>query len=65
MKSLSFRLSDKEKQHLYEYCRITQRTQSDVLRQYIRSLSVDGVQHPIDRLAIPLDADSENTARGS
>jgi len=52
MKNTSLRISDIEKQHLDEFCRITERTQSDVLRQYIRSLSVSGILSPIDRTAI-------------
>ncbi|MEN9221139.1 MAG: ribbon-helix-helix protein, CopG family [Thermostichus sp. BF3_bins_97] len=56
MRSLSVRISDIEKEHLDEYCRLTERTQSDVLRQYIRSLSVNGVLNPIDRPAILPDA---------
>jgi predicted transcriptional regulator len=52
MKNTSLRISDIEKQHLDEFCRITERTQSDVLRQYIRSLSVSGILNPIDRTAI-------------
>jgi len=55
MKNTSLRISDIEKQHLDEFCRITERTQSDVLRQYIRSLSVSGVLNPIDRPAILSD----------
>jgi hypothetical protein len=49
MKNISLRISDREKQHFDEYCRITERTQSDVLREYIRSLSVSGMLNPIDR----------------
>ena len=51
MKSLSFRISDREKQHFDEYCRITERTQSDVLREYIRALSISGALNPLDRPA--------------
>ena len=57
MQQISIRISDIEKQHLEEYCRLTERTQSDVLRQYIRSLSVSRALNPIDRPAIPPDAD--------
>jgi len=51
MKNISFRISDREKQHFDEYCRITERTQSDVLREYIRNLSVSGALNPLDRPA--------------
>lgn len=65
MKNTSLRLSDVEKAHLDKYCELTERTLSDVLRQYIRSLSIKGALNPLDRLAIPPDADSASTARGS
>lgn len=65
MKNISLRISDIEKQHLDEYCRLTERTQSDVLRQYIRSLSIEGALSPLDRLAIPPDIDPSGTVRGS
>lgn len=64
MKSISLRISDLEKAHLEAYCQIMERTQSDILRQYIRSLSVSGVLNPIDSHAIPPDADALRTARG-
>ncbi|AFZ14434.1 hypothetical protein Cri9333_3614 [Crinalium epipsammum PCC 9333] len=48
MKNISLRISDLEKQHLDEFCRITERTQSDILRQYIRSLAIKGVLNPLD-----------------
>lgn len=63
MKNTSLKLSDVEKSHLDQYCELTERTLSDVLRQYIRSLSIEGVQCPLDRLTIPPDADSASTAR--
>lgn len=59
MKNISIRISDIEKHHLDEFCRITERTQSDVLRQYIRSLSISGILKPIDRPAILPDAHSD------
>lgn len=63
MKNISVRILDIEKQHLDEYCQITERTRSDVLRQYIRGLSVSGVLHPIDRPAIVPDAHPSGRAR--
>lgn len=54
-----------EKAHLDKYCQLTERTFSDVLRQYIRSLSIEGVQCPLDRLAIPADAHRSDRARDS
>ncbi len=65
MKNISLRISDVEKQHLDEYCQLTERTQSDVVRQYIRSLSIQGVLNPLDRLGIPPDTDPTGTRRGS
>lgn len=53
MKQISLRISDLEKEHLDKYCELTERNQTDVLRQYIRSLSVSGVLSPIDTPAIP------------
>jgi hypothetical protein len=65
MKQISLRISDVEKQHLDRYCELTERNQTDVLRQYVRSLSVSGVLNPIDRPAIPSDTDPSTTVRGS
>jgi hypothetical protein len=53
MQQINFRVADREKEHLERYCQVTERTISDVLRQHIRSLSVDGLLNPIDRPAIP------------
>lgn len=57
MQQINFRVADREKEHLERYCKLTERNISDVLRQYIRSLSVSGALNPIDRPAIPLDTD--------
>jgi len=57
MQQINFRIADREKAHLEQYCELTERTISDVLRQYIRSLSVSGVLNPIDRPAIPLNTE--------
>jgi hypothetical protein len=65
MKSTSFRLSDIEKEHIDKYCELTERNLSDVLRQYIRSLSIKGVLSPLDGLAIPPDAHRNDKAQGS
>ena len=48
MKQISIRISDAEKYHLDQYCKLTERNQTEVLRQYIRSLSVSGVLNPLD-----------------
>jgi hypothetical protein len=62
----SFRISDKEHEHLAKFCEITERNQSDVLRQLIRRLAVSGVLNPIDTLGESMypDAGSSSTARG-
>ena len=55
MQQINFRIADREKVHLEQYCELTERTISDVLRQYIRSLYIKGVLNPLDVPAIPLD----------
>ncbi len=65
MKQISLRISDVEKQHLDRYCELTERNQTDVLRQYIRSLGIDGALTPINAPAIPPDTDPSGTVRGS
>lgn len=62
---MSLRISDAEKEHLSRYCELTERNQTDVLRQYIRSLSVSGALNPIDKPAIPPDTDPPGTVQGS
>jgi|GEM_PF-1870631 hypothetical protein len=62
MHQINFRIADREKAHLERYCELTERTISDVLRQYIRSLSVSGVLNPIDRPAIPEVGDAGTTS---
>jgi len=47
-KTLTVRPSDREYEHLSRYCEITDRTQNEVIRELIRSLSVSGVLNPID-----------------
>ena len=66
MKQVSFRISDAEFEHLKQFCEITERNQSDVLRQLIRKLAVSGALNPIDTLGVSMypDADSSSTARG-
>lgn len=41
------RLSEKEKQHLDEYCKITERSQSDILKELVRKLQVEGLLKPL------------------
>ncbi len=65
MKQISLRISDIEKEHLDRYCELTERNQTDVLRQYIRSLCVSGALNPIDAPAIPTDTDPSVTVLGS
>ncbi|BAZ24734.1 hypothetical protein NIES4073_56320 [Kalymmatonema gypsitolerans NIES-4073] len=48
MKQVTTRISDREFEHLQEFCSITERTQSDVLRELIRKLSIKGALNPID-----------------
>jgi hypothetical protein len=36
--NLNVRISEQERQILDEYCAVAQRTQSDVIREFIRSL---------------------------
>jgi predicted DNA-binding protein len=48
MKQVLIRVSERELEHLKQYCESTQRTQNDVLRELIRRLSVSGVLNPID-----------------
>jgi hypothetical protein len=48
MKQISARISDTEKEHLDRYCELTERNQTDILRQYIRGLSVEGLLKPIE-----------------
>lgn len=65
MKQISFRISDKEHEHLAKFCELTERNQSDVVRQLIRKLGISGVLNPIDTLGESMysDADSTSTAR--
>lgn len=48
MKNLSLRISDREKEHLERFCKVTERNQSDILRQFIRGLKIEGVLKPLD-----------------
>ncbi len=65
MKKLTIRVSDTEHEQLVQFCKLTERTQNDVLRQCVRSLAVSGALNPIDSPAIPAAADLAGTARGS
>lgn len=66
MKQINFRLSNVEFEHLQRFCKLTERQQSDVLRQAVRKLAVSGVLNPIDSLGEPMhsDDDSSSTVRG-
>ncbi|EDX75171.1 hypothetical protein MC7420_325 [Coleofasciculus chthonoplastes PCC 7420] len=48
MKQVTTRVSDREYEHLTKFCQLTERTQSDVIRELIRRLSISGVLNPID-----------------
>jgi len=48
MGQLNIRLPEWEGDHLETYCKITARTKTDVVREFIRSLSVPGRLPPID-----------------
>ncbi len=48
MKQVAVRLSAREYEHLVKFCEVTERTQSDVIRELIRKLSISGVLNPID-----------------
>ncbi|AFY99846.1 ribbon-helix-helix protein, CopG family [Calothrix sp. PCC 6303] len=48
MTQISLRLSEREKEHLQKYCELTQRNQTEVLRDLIRRLSVKGALNPLD-----------------
>ncbi|MEA5606477.1 ribbon-helix-helix protein, CopG family [Nostoc sp. UHCC 0252] len=48
MTQISLRLSEREKEHLQKYCELTQRNQTEVLRDLIRKLSIQGALNPLD-----------------
>ena len=48
MKQVTTRVSDREYEHLARFCQQTERTQSDVIRELIRKLSIKGVLNPLD-----------------
>ena len=48
MIQISLRLSQREKEHLQKYCELTERNQTEVLREIIRRLSVKGALNPLD-----------------
>lgn len=50
MRQVNFRLSDAEFEHLQRFCELTERQQSDVLRQAVRKLAISGALNPIDSL---------------
>ncbi|MEQ8754240.1 MAG: hypothetical protein RID09_12065 [Coleofasciculus sp. G1-WW12-02] len=48
MKQVTTRVSDREYEHLAKFGKVTQTTQSDVIRELIRKLLIDGILNPID-----------------
>ncbi|UKO98003.1 ribbon-helix-helix protein, CopG family [Nostoc sp. UHCC 0870] len=48
MTQISLRLSQREKEHLEKYCELTERNQTEILRDMIRRLSINGVLNPLD-----------------
>ncbi|WP_265274474.1 ribbon-helix-helix protein, CopG family [Nostoc sp. KVJ3] len=48
MSQISLRLSQREKEHLQKYCELTERNQTEILRDLIRRLSIKGVLNPLD-----------------
>ncbi|MGJ5675402.1 MAG: hypothetical protein ACR9NN_17610 [Nostochopsis sp.] len=48
MTQISLRLSQREKEHLQKYCELTERNQTEVLREFVRRLSIKGVLNPLD-----------------
>ncbi|XZN95351.1 MAG: ribbon-helix-helix protein, CopG family [Microcoleus sp.] len=40
MKKLTIRCSDEEYEKLAEYCKLTNRTQNDVFREFIRKIKI-------------------------
>ncbi|MFY7803910.1 MAG: ribbon-helix-helix protein, CopG family [Limnoraphis robusta] len=59
MRQISFRISDREYEHLTRFCKLTERNQSDVLRQLIRKLAVSGALNPIDNLGESIYPDAD------
>jgi hypothetical protein len=48
MIQLNIRISEREKEHLAKYCKITERSQNDVVRELIRRLLIEGVLNPLN-----------------
>ncbi|MBD0262601.1 MAG: hypothetical protein ICV85_02945 [Tolypothrix sp. T3-bin4] len=48
MTQISLRLSQREKEHLQKYCELTERNQTEVLREFVRRLSIKGALNPLD-----------------
>ena len=48
MIQISLRLSEREKEHLEQFWKLTDRTQNDVIRELLRKLSIDGALNPIN-----------------
>ena len=62
MKQVTTRVSKREYEHLARFCEATERTQSDVIRELIRKLSISGVLNPIDWP--PIHPDTNSTEYG-
>lgn len=45
---ISLRLSQRERNHLQKYCELTERSQTEVMRELIRKLSIKGALNPLD-----------------
>ncbi|MBP5977288.1 ribbon-helix-helix protein, CopG family [Brasilonema sp. CT11] len=48
MTQISLRLPEREKEHLQKYCELTERNQTEVLRELVRRLSIKGTLSPLD-----------------
>ena len=53
MTQMSLRLSQGEKEHLQKYCELTERNQTEVLREFVRRLSIPGGSMPRELTAYP------------
>jgi hypothetical protein len=48
MTQISLRLSEWEKEHLQKYCELTEPNQTEVLREFVRRLSIPGALNLLD-----------------
>jgi hypothetical protein len=53
MTQISVRLSQREKEHLQKYCELSERNQTEVLRDLVRRLSIKGALNPLDWHSTP------------